>query len=793
LRPFSRLSLAVYLFYLALALLITFPLILHFSSQMLGHSTGDTYEMGHHIWWLKYALQNGEPLFWQTLSGYPDGFSAVSLWSNPLQFFPAWGFAFFMPVASAYNLTVLLTMALNGWAMALVMSRWLAQTDNKRLSVPALLAGAVYMAFPTMQGHLFAGHAGLLVAWGAPLYIYALFKLVEQPSWRWFGLAVLFFLLTPSGHTLQLIYVLMPITGLFVLTRLIKRDGWGALRVMGVSIVGSLLLLVFLLPVFSEAFSETYEGDTGFVRFSIDLLGIVTPSFGHPLFGQFETTGRVLGVNLPEGYSYLGVVAAILSLIAVLARRAARWWLLLALIAWMLALGPVLKLFDTPITTTIDGYSATITPPWAFLYGLPGFNLARTPGRFTFTLALAIAVMVGYGADVLWQRRNRGVFASLGLAVLGAMALWEYQAFFPAATVPADVPQAVIDLRTADDVEAVMDVPWGNLLAAKHGMYLQTWHQQPVIAGQVTRRTPVSPAKLTMLEETLDLALLEDAGVDVMILHKAYASAEQTQRLRDGLGAPYFEDDRFALFRVPSTKEGLRVEWQLAPDTSVNSRADSYLFTPSPGWMDFSGTLDAKDRTAALYLDGQLIYRWTLNGETPFTVPLPVAARGYHTLSLAVEPPCPQFHDPTLRCRGLDIAGLTLTPLSAGPLYEPVQFERGVTLAGWYLPADLVTGDTLPVRLWWTFDAALTDQDVRFIKLLDANGQPVAELDSAPGAQNAGDELAERLELNVSDLSGSYAVYAGWYSLPGVNRFPVLSPIAGAQDGWVFMGTVTID
>lgn len=791
-KPFSRVSLAIYGFYLALAALITFPLIFNLSTQFIGHSTGDAYEMGHHIWWFKYALQHGQPIFWQTLSGYPDGFSGISLWSNPLQFFPMWLFTFVMPVASAYNLTVLLTMALNGWAMCLVMWQWLGE-DQDRICAPALVAGVIYMAFPTMQGHLFGGHAGLLVAWGAPLYIYALFKLVETLTWRWFMLAVLFFLIVPSGHTLQLFYVLMPLTGLFIIGRLVQRDWYGAEQALLVSIVGSVILLIFLIPVFGETFADdTYTGDKGYVRFSIDLLGIITPSFGHHFFGQFNTTGRVLGVNLPEGFSYFGIAAALLTLIAILSRRAARWWLLVAAAAWILALGPVFKLFDAPLVIDIDGYPTTITPPWAFFYNLPGFSLARTPGRFTFTLALAAAVLAGYGSQAIWSYLRGGIRARVLLVALAAFAMWEYQAFFPQPTVPADVPQAIVDLQTDNEVRAVMDLPWGNLLASKQGMYVQTWHQKPVVAGQVTRRTPVSAAKLTILENTLDAALLDNAGVDVLLLHKAYADSTLDQRLRDEIGAPYFEDERFALFSVPDPDEGLMVTPLLAPEQTISSRSDSYIFTPAPGWMDLSGSVKADNRAVTLYLNGRPVHQWTVTGKSTFTVPLPLDYRGYHTVTLALEPPCPVFYDATLSCQTLQLADLTLTPLSAGPLYEPVNMSKGVTLAGAYLPQDAITETILPVRLWWTFDEAIRAEDIRFIKVLDANGVQVAALDTAPGAQQPGSELFERLDLDVTGLSGTYAVYVGWYSLPDVQRFPVLSDVEGAQDSLILVGRVTV-
>jgi len=242
-----------------------------------------------------------------------------------------------------------------------------------------------------------------------------------------------------------------------------------------------------------------------------DLLGIVTPSFGHVLFGDLAYTGRVLGVNLPEGYSYLGIAAAILSIIAVGTHQAARWWLVLALVAWLLALGPVLKLFDTPLTTRIDGYPVTFAPPWAFLYQLPGFSLARTPGRFTFTLALAVAALAGYGAATVWARLGRGRVAGALLLGMTAVAVFEYQAFFPQYTVPADIPAPIAALRDRDDVRAVFDVPWGNLLAAKQGMYLQTAHEQPLIAGQVTRRTPVSGAPQSVAHARQLLADLPQA------------------------------------------------------------------------------------------------------------------------------------------------------------------------------------------------------------------------------------------------------------------------------------------
>ena len=168
--------LLVFLLYLLVAIGMTYPVITSLSTQFLGGDTSDAYEMARHVWWFKTAIQNGNDIFWQSNLGYPDGFSGVTLWANPLQFFPMWLFAFIMPIAMAYNITILITMALNGWAMY-ALARHCFQHSHH---TPALVAGLIYMIFPVFQGHLFDGHAGLMVQWTVPLLIYALFDYTKK-------------------------------------------------------------------------------------------------------------------------------------------------------------------------------------------------------------------------------------------------------------------------------------------------------------------------------------------------------------------------------------------------------------------------------------------------------------------------------------------------------------------------------------------------------------------------------------------------------------------------------------
>ncbi len=823
----------VFLLFLLLALLITFPLVLHLGDQAAGYPDSDAYEMLRNVWWFKTALQSGQEPFFQPLLGYPDGIEGITLWANPLQFFPMWLFAFFLPLAAAYNLTIVLTMALNGWALYGLLWALLDGRHNPQVRPAAILGGAVFLAHPVMQGHLAGGHAGLLVMWGAPLLVWALWRLTghadtaedtqagNRGTWiaglrpRWLALAALFFVLTPGGHALQAIYVLLPIGMWFALRALWQRDWGGLLRLALAGALGSVLLGLFLLPsIRATVATAAYEEQTN-VRYSADLLAVVTPSFNHPLYGQLEFTHRVLGVNIVEGAAYVGLVAGLLALVALLRVRAARGWLLLAGIAWVLSLGPVLKVFDAPLVVQTDEYSSYVTLPYALVQDLPLFTQARTPGRFNFTLALALAVLAGYGAAWLLggmrgasgrraqytaplQGTSAAAWRDAGrrfalTAVLLALLLFDYQSFFPLPTVPAEPPAVFAMLGQEPGVRAVFNLPWDNVLAAKEALWLQTVHGLPLIAGQVTRQTPVSPAKLSLLQQTLDAALLDAAGADIIILHRHYdPDGSLYAHTRARLGAPFYEDERFALFRRPDAGMPPReLVTRLPAETNITSRADAYLYAPVSGWALFSAALAADGRDTVFTLDGWQVRALRVAGETQVRLPLPVETAGYHTLTLALEPPCPLPPTPTLRCRGLLLQDARLDGFLPSA-FAPVRFARGVTLRGGVLAAQ--AGAQVTVYLAWDFAESVRDSDIRFVHILAPTGDVVAQEDIPPGAFAAGVGLVEVVQITLPDAlpPGEYRVVTGWYTYPEIVRFAVLDDVPGAAEGFVLVGAFAL-
>lgn len=673
-----RAHLLVFVFYFAVALVITYPLVTVLGTRMIGHPLGDAYEYTHHIWWIKTALQTGQDPFFMPNLVYPQGVPAPLLWSLPLQSFPAWLFAFFLPLPAAFNLQILLTLALNGWAMFLFTHFLISQfgqgqgflTPSLRSGegkahavsrsevLSALLAGLVFMTYPAFQGQLGAAHIGLLTLYPVPLYTYVLFRLRDTPHLtHTFLVGALLFAASLWGSLLLLIYLVAPITALYLLICFASRD-WRTLRRVLITIVlGVFVSLPFVVPLARETLRVPPE--TGSVDYSAVLLGIVSPSFYHPLFSTLDYAHRVLGTDPFEGASYVGILAALLAFVAFWKMRAARWWLLLAVVAWVFSLGPLLKVFDQPVSVRVGDAATFVSLPWALFQNLPFISSARTPSRFNFAVGFAVAILVGYGAAHL-SRNLRPALHWLALLVLMAAIAFEYQWFWGMPTVPGVPPAPIAALASRADIRAVLDIPAEHPLANRAGMFLQTGHQHPMISGQVSRRSPVNPAKLELLQYTLDPALLNQAEVDIVIVHlEPDGSDGQVGAFaRQQLGEPFYQDNEYAAYEVPPY-QGDPPSFTTYPNVTSDDGATLYFYAPHDETRTLVGQVAASGRAAFVSLDDVPIVEWQVHDAQNLRVPIRFTA-GYHAITVSADPPCPPETDPVLICPPLVVTELDL-------------------------------------------------------------------------------------------------------------------------------------
>jgi hypothetical protein len=162
---------------------------------------------------------------------------------------------------------------------------------------------------------------------------------------------------------------------------------------------------------------------------------------------------------------------------------------------------------------------------------------------------------------------------------------------------------------------------------------------------------------------------------------------------------------------------------------------------------------------------------------------------------VALEPPCPPIHDDTLRCSALWTADLSADDFVSTVLQPQIAFERGIQLAGASIPEQLGRGEDLMLSLWWRFDEVLSENDVRFVHVVDDAGNLVTQMDGSLNDQAVGGQWSERLDLPLPDdlSSGVYHVYVGWYTYPDGNRLAVLTDVPDARNGIAYVGTFTVD
>ncbi len=786
--------LSVYLLYLLLAVLITWPLAWQLDTHLAGYSNTDSTERVHHVWWLSHALRTGQTLFWLPNLGWPDGMAGISLLARPFNYWPASLLALALPLLVADNLLLLSQTALMGLGMYAL---GLRLGGGSRAA--ALIGGLVFMAAPTFQAHLGNGHSGHHALAFAPLFVLALLRLREtegRKRQRWFVAGALCFMLPGSGHVLQVIYVMLPLTLLLALRELWRRDWRGLGQLLLVCLAGALLQMFFILPVFSTTLdTPAYTGAGGDVHFSLDLLGVITPSFHHPLYGQLGFTWEVLGSYIGERSAWIGLVAGALALLA-LVRGRGRFWLGLALLAWLLALGPLLNLLGESVTVRVDDHTSYVTLPSVILQGVPLLQLSRTPGRFSYALALAIACLATQGAALLFgQPRFRSrLRQALLLTLLLVAILFDYQWFWPFPTLNATIPVEIAALGQRDDLRAVLNIPVRRSPAVKNALWLQTAHQLPLIGGQVTRSSPVNPARLALLEQTLDPALLLHAGADIVIVHRRYAWQHLLSQAEAQLGPAIYQDEIYAVYETPATEAAPLLHAPLEPSLRFTTPVSVPLYATQDGWLDVSAERPAGTRELELLLDNVPLQRWSpREAGTQRRASLPLRAGAWHMLMLAPEPACLRAPAVALVCPEEALERFTLEFLPAAALQQ-ARFAEGVTLLAGSLPARVAAGDELVLRLHWEFAQGRDDLDVRFVHLLDDEGQLVAQSDETLGLLPAGSQLSERISLALPAAlpPGEYRAWLGWYRYPQITRLPLLEP-AEAQGAVLPLGVVRID
>jgi hypothetical protein len=463
------------LVYVALTALFTWPLPYFFFTHHVGESGGDARVYLWNLWWVRKAL--------------------VDLHANPLRtdyiFYPVGiGLALHTLALLHGVLFVPLSALLGGVAAAnsivcatFVASALAAYALCRRLGASpegAFLAGLAFGFCPYRLARL-AGHYDLLSTEWLPLYALAFLALMDAGSTR-AGLALLTGAAAAACGYTNLSYLIF--LALFSLLYVAwvgatrrPRLRPVAARLVLVGLIAAALLLPLAIEAARDLTSWRYLPYPGTARYVADLAAYVRPGPAQTVLGP--RIGRAFDRDLTDttvfpGYVLLGAGIAVLA--GGRSRRGLGFWILLGSCAFVLSLGPSLR---------VAGRDLGWPLPFAVLPHIPVLQHMRAPSRFSILVVLALAVLLAAGWTT-WLARVRRPSARLLLtaAVAGVMVA-EYLAV-PVPLFQAGASDLFARVAREPGDFTVVEIP-GIDQAPGRIMYDQTIHGKRIFIGTAAR------------------------------------------------------------------------------------------------------------------------------------------------------------------------------------------------------------------------------------------------------------------------------------------------------------------
>jgi hypothetical protein len=469
------------------------------------------------------------------------------------------------------------------------------------------------------MAHALSGHLALVSTYLFPLYLLLLIKTVRRPR----PVTALLCGLTLAGSLLVqpvfIPFLLVPTTVIWllyealVLRRRIERD---ALLVLAGAFGLALLIVAPLFwPVLREqaAGQGAYLETIGVVRFSADLLGFVAPSPANPLLGALGMIPTYAQRVAPDDWritellTYAGLVPLALgTLAAVKQRRKLGAWTLVALVAAILSLGPVLKVNGEVVTFTAGDVESSVALPYALLLNVPLLSISRAPARINTTLMLALAVLSAHGLAWLMERMRRkwpGWKCAVAVT-LCAVTLGEFLTVWPCPTTPLQAPAYLSRMNEASRVNearspnqgAVLNLPITAGHAKERALFYQMLHEHPVFDSWFERPLPTFPDVAGFLDGLLipsaerdiipapvagdraAIARAESAGyVFLFTPYVGYVEARM-QLLETEFGPPRSTEHGIAIYEVTPGPE--------TPDEVVYVLPNNDWSSPEHGWQE---------------------------------------------------------------------------------------------------------------------------------------------------------------------------------------------------------------
>jgi hypothetical protein len=244
--------------------------------------------------------------------------------------------------------------------------------------------------------------------------------------------------------------------------------------------------------------------------------------------------------------------------------RSPEAWAVTSLVgAWALSLGPAPTVFGRPLQ---------MPAPYAFLYDyVPGFVGARAPARLAMVVAFALAVLAGFGLQVIERRWGRRGVVVVALALLvevsvlpfpvnGVVPLADLATPEPRLRPISEAPEIYRAAGRLSKDAVLVEFPFGSPDYDRRAMYHSILHQRRMINGYSAFYPSGYDALVRSVSDFREQPLpawtaLRGHGVTHALVHEAAylgnEGARVSEWLRESGATEIFRNDGDALFGLP--------------------------------------------------------------------------------------------------------------------------------------------------------------------------------------------------------------------------------------------------
>ena len=477
------------LWFLLLALLVTWPAVLHPVDTVVGHAQTST---GSHVWVLWWA-QNHIADLQTDLIFFPHGADVIQLYGSDL-LGPALLGRLPLPPTTLHNLWAWSLLTLGGWGTFLLCRARGASVAG------ALLGGTIFGSAPFFQHELLNGTTEIVAAAALPWLAWTLLAMLQRPTplrgcfvGLVTGLAVL-----ASAYNLFFVVLL----GLCVLVWRVASSAEPILtRAMAKAVACAAGVAgVFAAPIawlqFAHGAKEVYSRRADWMNPELalpdsyaTLLDWVDPRAASIPFDMLYP-GDVVFEYWTTKTVYLGLVALALVVVAFVRRRGDGLFLGVLVTGVLVGMGAWLRLDGAPLT--VMGHTIGLPSQLLAAIAPPFVVTAVHSYRYAALAVLGVAVLASLGL-----RRWRWVLPMAALVLADAV-------FFS----PVPWPAALTQRPGGPVLEQLAAAPPGAVLVApiegehlgdlSQSLILQTVHGKPFQDGGIHRR---AGAEATLLFE----------------------------------------------------------------------------------------------------------------------------------------------------------------------------------------------------------------------------------------------------------------------------------------------------